>query len=404
MTPAAKRARIAGPRQSSESEQNGGGGRGVNGSTRARSEKSYAELDDDEDEDDSNGDDEDEDDEEANGASGDSGDSDDEDEEKEKEEDDESQKEDDPSDEPIQFKVVYRGSLAKKSRKRKSAQTKEGEDYPVYEEPADSADYQVEPKSAWNKMQSYRNFIVADEKFKTGEYVFVKNEQSTVASTITDQMQFWVGRVLEIRATDPTRVYVRIFWMYWPNELPGGRRPYHGKRELVASCHQDVIDVMSISTRAPVVHWTESDDPNGDVLGELYWRQLYLSYTNELLPLRQHCKCMQFSNPDIAMIWCSSCYKRLHQECIIDDILDRYSYDIADVETIKAARKADGYGKKGAQAKKAAKMLKGAECPVTIEIKNREAVAKAYYKSMSGEMKEASIICLLCKADLSDAS
>lgn len=60
-------------------------------------------------------------------------------------------------------------------------------------------------------------------------------------------------------------------------------RPYHGKKELVASCHQDVIDAMSISTRASVVHWTESDDPNEDALGELYWRQLYMSYTNELM-------------------------------------------------------------------------------------------------------------------------
>lgn len=57
----------------------------------------------------------------------------------------------------------------------------------------------------------------------------------------------WVARILEIRASDEHHVYARVYWMYWPDELPQGthdgkrtvhgRQPYHGINELIASNH-----------------------------------------------------------------------------------------------------------------------------------------------------------------------
>jgi len=57
----------------------------------------------------------------------------------------------------------------------------------------------------------------------------------------------WVARILEIRASDEHHVYARVYWMYWPDELPAnthegkktvaGRQPYHGLNELIASNH-----------------------------------------------------------------------------------------------------------------------------------------------------------------------
>lgn len=57
----------------------------------------------------------------------------------------------------------------------------------------------------------------------------------------------WVARILEIRASDEHHVYARVYWMYWPDELPAGttdgrkyvqgRQPYHGAHELIASNH-----------------------------------------------------------------------------------------------------------------------------------------------------------------------
>lgn len=58
---------------------------------------------------------------------------------------------------------------------------------------------------------------------------------------------FWVARILEIRAADEHHVYARVCWMYSPDELPvatmagkktsAGRQPYHGMNELIASNH-----------------------------------------------------------------------------------------------------------------------------------------------------------------------
>lgn len=60
--------------------------------------------------------------------------------------------------------------------------------------------------------------------------------------------------------------------MYRPDELPrarmgteaptSSRRWYHGKHELVASNHLDIVDVNSMAGHATVAQWFEDDDDN----------------------------------------------------------------------------------------------------------------------------------------------
>lgn len=98
---------------------------------------------------------------------------------------------------------------------------------------------------------------VNGSKYFSDNYIFVANED-----TIERQKSFankeqlgprtksnddWVARILEIRASDEHHVYARVYWMYWPDELPQGtvdgkkvvqgRQPYHGQNELIASNH-----------------------------------------------------------------------------------------------------------------------------------------------------------------------
>ncbi|KAH7464260.1 hypothetical protein FOMA001_g17442 [Fusarium oxysporum f. sp. matthiolae] len=57
--------------------------------------------------------------------------------------------------------------------------------------------------------------------------------------------EYWVAFILEIRASDDDHVYARVYWMYWPEDLPRGthdgkkkvqsRQPYHGANEVTAS-------------------------------------------------------------------------------------------------------------------------------------------------------------------------
>lgn len=95
---------------------------------------------------------------------------------------------------------------------------------------------------------------VGKEKFHTDDYVYVANEESvkrqrTADATVPPRRltDHWVARIVEIRALDEQSVFARVFWMYWPDELPAGtidgrksvkgRQPYHGEHELIASNH-----------------------------------------------------------------------------------------------------------------------------------------------------------------------
>ncbi|KAK9491833.1 hypothetical protein V1508DRAFT_184254 [Lipomyces doorenjongii] len=300
----------------------------------------------------------------------------------------------------VPFTVVRKAgakSNMKKAKKRKHGQ-EDGDNTtsPIYADPEDSPDYVVQPKADWEQLSKYRNFVVGDERFTVGDYVFVNHASNMNDIGLSDPSQFWIGRVLEIRASDPSHVYVRLFWMYWPNELPGGRRYYHGNKELVASNHMDVIDAMTVAAKATVSHWLELDDE--DKLADLFWRQRYDSYNNELMPIRKHCKCKRYYNPDTTMIWCSNCNSWLHEACVIDDIKKRYKNDIQILADDKK-RKTTLSSRKASS--KAEPFDKAPDDSVEIEVDEQAVSAKAVYTSTSGEKKEVSITCLVCGSDIS---
>ena len=68
--------------------------------------------------------------------------------------------------------------------------------------------------------------------------------------------------------------------MYWPQDIPGGRKSYHGKSELIASNHMDIIDAMTVAGKAEVTRFEEKDDE--PTVPDLYWRQTYDTVTNKV--------------------------------------------------------------------------------------------------------------------------
>ncbi|RPB27182.1 hypothetical protein L211DRAFT_612925 [Terfezia boudieri ATCC MYA-4762] len=165
--------------------------------------------------------------------------------------------------------------------------------------------------------------VVGEENFALNEYIYVNNGKAAGGDPDMDDQQFWVARVLEIRAVDEAHVYLRVYWLYWPEELPGGRQPYHGQKELIASNHMDIIDAMTVSGRAHVKHWMELDED--EELPELYWRQKFDYPSRTLMEVREHCKCHRYYNPDKLMYGCPHCKTWLHEECVQEEI-KRNSY------------------------------------------------------------------------------
>ncbi|KAJ9419703.1 hypothetical protein FOXG_07017 [Fusarium oxysporum f. sp. lycopersici 4287] len=199
--------------------------------------------------------------------------------------------------------------------------------------------YIVEPRKQWQSMTRYNSFVLNNVKYYSEGFVQVANEltieqqkaQSDGKGSFEKNNDDWVARILEIRASDEHHVYARVYWMYWPYELPPGtldgkktvqgRQPYHGAKELIASNHMDIINVVSITGPVTVNQWIESDDE--EITGELYWRQAYDCRNSQLSSVELICKCQTPANPDKTLIGCTSseCGKWMHLECMAHDIL-----------------------------------------------------------------------------------
>ncbi|KAJ3495911.1 hypothetical protein NLG97_g3047 [Lecanicillium saksenae] len=188
--------------------------------------------------------------------------------------------------------------------------------------------YHVEPRTQWSRMTRYNSFVINPGKYTRGEFVFVANDKSIARGTLGEDLNaqvglcnIWVAKILEIKAVDEHQVYARVCWMYSPNELPGGRRPYHGTNEVIASNHLDVINVLSIVGHAKVSHWIEADDD--EVIDGLYWRQAFDCRTTQLSPVDLVCRCRNPANPDEMLIGCTSsdCGQWMHIGCLRQDVL-----------------------------------------------------------------------------------
>ncbi|KAG6188468.1 hypothetical protein E4U27_007187 [Claviceps purpurea] len=180
-------------------------------------------------------------------------------------------------------------------------------------------------------------------KYSHDEFVYVANDTTIELQKATAKnadggatlqtTDYWVARILEVRASDELHVYARVYWMYSPDEIPAGtsdgrktiagRQPYHGQNELLASNHMDVINVVSVAMKATVHHWIESDDD--EVQDALYWRQAFNCRTSQVSSVVLTCKCKTPANPDKTLVGCtnSKCGNWLHYECMLHDALMR---------------------------------------------------------------------------------
>lgn len=143
--------------------------------------------------------------------------------------------------------------------------------------------------------------------YKNNHFVYVRG-QDTPKGAVERDKDFWIARILQVRAANPQHVYAlvsllssrrrahiliyQVAWMYWPEELPpprtktadtinstSGQRKYHGGHELIASNYMEVLDVLSFAGKADVIQWDEKDD---DIKSKLYWRQTFCRETQEL--------------------------------------------------------------------------------------------------------------------------
>ncbi|CAN9201820.1 unnamed protein product, partial [Alternaria alternata] len=149
----------------------------------------------------------------------------------------------------------------------------------------------ISPARYWESTNRYRKFTINGEEFQVGQMVFVRKSEQDHVEEGPDSIQHWLAKVLEVRAGDASHVYLRVFWAYRPEDLPGGRQPYHGRAELIISNHMDIIEAVTVESSAEVAHWNDDPDSMALLADQLFFRQSYdiTKKTNRLSKLNTYC-------------------------------------------------------------------------------------------------------------------
>ncbi|XP_018463648.1 chromatin remodeling protein SHL [Raphanus sativus] len=130
----------------------------------------------------------------------------------------------------------------------------------------------------------------------------------------------YVARVEAIETTDArgSNARVRVRWYYRPEESMGGRRQFHGAKEVFLSDHYDLQSADTIEGKCKVHSfggYTKLGSVGND---DFFCRFEYNSATGAFNPDRVavFCKCEMPYNPDDLMVQCEDCSEWFHPSCI----------------------------------------------------------------------------------------
>lgn len=128
----------------------------------------------------------------------------------------------------------------------------------------------------------------------------------------------YVARVEKIEADHRNNVKVRVRWYYRPEESIGGRRQFHGAKELFLSDHYDVQSAHTIEGKCTVhsfKNYTKLENVGAE---DYYCRFEYKAATGGFTPDRVavYCKCEMPYNPDDLMVQCEGCKDWYHPVCV----------------------------------------------------------------------------------------
>ncbi|OAY52472.1 hypothetical protein MANES_04G086100v8 [Manihot esculenta] len=128
----------------------------------------------------------------------------------------------------------------------------------------------------------------------------------------------YVARIERIESdARGANVRVHVRWYYRPEESIGGRRQFHGSKEVFLSDHYDIQSADTIEAKCTVhsfKSYTKLDAVGNE---DFFCRFEYNSSTGAFNPDRVavYCKCEMPYNPDDLMVQCEGC-----SDCILAEI------------------------------------------------------------------------------------
>ncbi|XP_057473836.1 chromatin remodeling protein EBS-like isoform X3 [Actinidia eriantha] len=168
--------------------------------------------------------------------------------------------------------------------------------------------------------EDWINFIV--EKALSTDAVTIAGDCVLMRPSDSDKPPY-VARIEKLEADHRNNVKVRVRWYYRPEESIGGRRQFHGAKELFLSDHFDVQSAHTIEGKC-IVHTFKNYTKLENVGAEDYFcRFEYKAATGGFTPDRVavYCKCEMPYNPDDLMVQCEGCkdwqrsHPASHQHC-----------------------------------------------------------------------------------------
>ena len=116
-------------------------------------------------------------------------------------------------------------------------------------------------------------------------------------------------RISEIVKEPNGEEQCHVSWYYRPEEARGGRKAFHGDKELFTSDHYDWVAKSSINGHCSVHKLREYQQLTEVTDNDYYTRFSYKASKGEFKPdkVPVYCTCEMPYNPDLFMVECESC-------------------------------------------------------------------------------------------------
>ncbi|KAJ6591272.1 hypothetical protein DFH09DRAFT_1139167 [Mycena vulgaris] len=190
-------------------------------------------------------------------------------------------------------------------------------------------------EAEWNVMPLYNTFQVSDEDdknydFSTNHVVRVLPNGRKVGDAI-DTHEYWVCKILEIRAKSELDVWVKVQWFYSARDaarvVPKFDASHCGQYERLQSNHIDYVSSSVFDGMATVKEYDETSlDQDPIVDDDFFYRYIIDIVEKSISPAPSStCICTSPYNPsdaspDSLMHFClqPACRKYYHSRCIAD--------------------------------------------------------------------------------------
>lgn len=152
---------------------------------------------------------------------------------------------------------------------------------------------------------------------KGEEPLTIKVGDTVLLRPPTEDVAEYVARVESI-TVERHDVKVRTRWYYRPEESLGGRRNFHGEKELFLSDHYDVCSadaVIGLCTVHSFKNYVKLDSVEPE---DFFCRFEYRASSGTFKPdyVAVYCICEMPYNPDDLMVQCDACKDWFHPKCI----------------------------------------------------------------------------------------